>query len=951
MKQKMYQQFVLKLNSGKILQSKNKNLIISLSEARKNNELISLADNNVLRSIDDLNGFDREKTVERVKEVRKRITELNQQTSNLVAARNERRKLYDELDKLQFKPDYLMVIMDKPLDFDKLNKGFAINGIKFRRLVGTSNGVKKSTVVYCSVVNEKGICVYEELEKRLNGGRDENKELIPAKFEAYKALACSASVPVSMPKDVLVVDDFLLNVKSNYIQLEDSETSDEPIETYLTGEVELNASDGFGLVCPELAERWSTELGLDYVAGGMCIRNLFCKGMVFSFDFHEFARRYCNDNTIIDIWGTVHNIEDIELILPASVMKLWDSYRSLAHYLECCEKYHHGFAVTKVCEKELENERTLNYQFIQSYDLTDDEITELVMPTVTDIKETIHGNVDKTILFLHGEFPENYKFVKDNNHLAKALMIKPELAGDPYVISSVKNMLEKKKEQTKTGKIKVHGNYSVISGDPFAFCQSIFRCDVPDEEKGLLRAGEMYSKYWADYDNGEGKRVVCFRAPMSVHCNIRAMNVVHNENIDYWYQYMPTVNIINCHDMFYPAESGADSDGDIILTTDNKILLDKWRDEPAILCVQKKGQKSIITQEDLVKSNKSGFGNSIGAITNRITAMYDLLPLFSPDSEQYKTLEYRIRCGQLYQQAEIDKIKGIVTKPMPSYWYTWGKVKLDETDTEEMALFKERNREIVANKKPYFMKYIYRDLGKRTNDYVSNADMKSLMNTSLPLKKILSKTDLTGNERAFVEDYRNKLPITDNGSVMNRLCHIAEDLFKRIGTQKEDKSIDFVTMLSSGLGKTANSTKMQQLKELYKQYRDGVKAVEVRCDKDEKNDLLSILQDDFRRQALDVCSNMQTLCDSLLKICYKSQYSKRFVWKVCGEQIIDNLVNKHGNYAYYVRDDGGDVEFRGRKYKKITRSAFEDLGDFNDNLEVEFKDEEEDYEYDFDCDE
>ncbi|MCM1168150.1 MAG: hypothetical protein NC401_19370, partial [Ruminococcus sp.] len=524
----MYQQYVLKISSDRILSSKNKNLIISLSEARKNNELISLADSNLLRSLDQLNGVDRETTAARVREICSEIKRLNEQKENLVKARNERRRLYSELDQIQLKTDYVMIVMDKSSDFDRLNeKGFKINGTEYKRLVGTANGVKQSTVVYCSVVNERGVHIYEELEKRLNGGRDETKELIPAKFESYKALACSASVPVSMPRDILVVDDFVLNVHAKYIQLEDSETSDEPVETYVDGDVELNASDGFGLMCPSLAERWSEELGLDYTAGGMCIRNLFCKGMAYAFDFQEFAKRYYDRDTITDAWGAVHNIEDIELILPVSVLKLWDSYKSLEHYLECCREYHHGFAVTKTCDKKLKNEQTLNYQFLQSYELTDEEIEELIAPTVTDIKETINGNVDKTILFLHGDFAENYRFAKDDYHLAKALMIEPRLAGDPYVISYVKGMMLKKIKQAKIGKLKAHGNFAVISGDPLAFCQSVFKCDVSDEKNGLLKAGEMYSKYWIDDSNGEDKQVVCFRAPMSCHNNIRVMNVVH----------------------------------------------------------------------------------------------------------------------------------------------------------------------------------------------------------------------------------------------------------------------------------------------------------------------------------------------------------------------------------------------------------------------------------------
>jgi len=872
LKQKLYQQYVFKIHSTDILKAADRNLIIDLKSARENGQIISLADSNVLRSIDDLNGQNRETIAARVREIRKRITELNSQTINLVKVRNERRRLYAELDTLQLKTDYVMIIFDKKTDFDTLNKkGFRINGIEFKRLVGTSNGVKQSVVVYCPIINEKGVHIYDELEKRLNGGRDESKELIPAKFEAYKSLACSASVPVSMPKDILVVDDFVLNVHAKYIQLEDSETSDEPVETYVDGDVELNASDGFGLMLPSLAERWSSELGLDYIVSGVCIRNLFLKGMVYCFDFQEFARRYYDSDTITDVWGTVHNVEDIEIILPVSVVKLWDSYNSLEHYLECCKEYHHGFAVTKTCDKKLKNEQTLNYQFVQSYELTDDEIRELIMPTVEDIKETVHGNVDKTILFLHGDFPENYRFAKDEYNLVKALMIQPELAGDPYVISVVKNMLTKKIKQAKIGKVRVHGNFCVISGDPFAFCQSIFGCDVPDEEKGLLKAGEIYSKYWIDDSNGEGKRVVCFRAPMSTHNNILAMDVVHNDEIDYWYQYMDAVNVINCHDMFYPALCGADNDGDSCLTTDNKILLDKWRNEPAILCVQKKGQKCIVTPEKLAESNKNGFGNAIGAITNRVTAMYDIMANFPPDSEQHKILEYRIRCGQQFQQAAIDKIKGIVTKPMPSYWYTWSKVKPSDTDTEEIAAFKEQNREIVANKKPFFMTYIYPDLNRKMKNYKQNAEIKSIMLTDEMLNVVLEKSDLNEDEKKFVDDYHNKSPVTDNSCTMNRLCHIAERLLKRLGQQKEDKSIDFIKMLSSGSGKTANNTQMKELRRLYEQYKSDVKDIGACDDRDERNDFFRMLQEDFQRQALDICPNIDIPTKHFQKVLEKQR--------------------------------------------------------------------------------
>ena len=90
--------------------------------------------------------------------------------------------------------------------------------------------------------------------------------------------------------------------------------------------------------------------------------------------------------------------------------------------------------------------------------------------------------------------------------------------------------------------------------------------------------------------------------------------------------------------------------GDAIITTDNPILLEQTKSLPAIVCIQRKAEKKIITEELLVEANQNSFGDEIGMTTNHITAMYDILPLFSKESKEYKTLKYRIMCGQLYQQ-------------------------------------------------------------------------------------------------------------------------------------------------------------------------------------------------------------------------------------------------------------------------------------------------------------
>ena len=99
-----------------------------------------------------------------------------------------------------------------------------------------------------------------------------------------------------------------------------------------------------------------------------------------------------------------------------------------------------------------------------------------------------------------------------------------------------------------------------------------------------------------------------------------------------------------------------DKDGDILFTTNNKVLLDNWRYTPSIICNQRSAPKSVVTDELLRQSNKAGFGDEIGSTTNKITAMYDVQSDFAVDSEEYKALAYRIQCGQLYQQNCIDKL-------------------------------------------------------------------------------------------------------------------------------------------------------------------------------------------------------------------------------------------------------------------------------------------------------
>ena len=106
------------------------------------------------------------------------------------------------------------------------------------------------------------------------------------------------------------------------------------------------------------------------------------------------------------------------------------------------------------------------------------------------------------------------------------------------------------------------------------------------------------------------------------------------------------------------------------------------------MCVQRKAPKIVITEESLIQANINSFGDAIGTTTNHITSMIEVMSQFSKDSEEYKILDYRVKCGQLYQQNAIDKTKGIIAKPMPKDWYDRSVNKIDEKDSEEIKIKK-----------------------------------------------------------------------------------------------------------------------------------------------------------------------------------------------------------------------------------------------------------------------
>lgn len=440
--------------------------------------------------------------------------------------------------------EYIMVVViDSPGDFNKALRraGIQVNGHTFKRFVGTTSGLKNNSIVF---VNEE---VLDELNRRCNCGRKMDIEIVPAKLEAYKALTCSASQPICDPNGIIVVGDCITHITEDIIKIDDSGDEPEPkMELLKDQELENNASDGFAICTASYMERISESLGLDYVTSGVCLRNAWLKGMLYAFPINEFVEQYNDGNYIIkDIWGKDKDLRDAELILTESVFKLWHAYDSIEDYIQAYHENGYTFAVTKIAPNELEDQRELNYQYLQSYFFTDDDIKELCTPTVKYLKDSMCGDYASTIKFL------GITSSSERNSWQTALRVSPKMLGDPFIIEAVHRMIKKKIDGAKIGKLIVNGNYQIASGDPFSLMQSICGLKVT----GLLGAGQIYSSYWSERQVNE---VVVFRSPMTSHNNIRKCEVVNTQSMRYWYQYMDNIMILNSFDSMCQALNGCD---------------------------------------------------------------------------------------------------------------------------------------------------------------------------------------------------------------------------------------------------------------------------------------------------------------------------------------------------------------------------------------------------------
>ena len=583
------------------------------------------------------------------------------------------------------------------------------------------------------------------------------------------------------------------------------------------------------------------------------------------------------------------------------------------------------FCIAKSTPHELRNVHTTNYQYLQDFNFTDEQINDLVAPTVTKIKECLGLDWKKLLLYMCGTGLDE-KIVLHMDPMCKSIMAQPELINDPYVRSKVSRMIQKRIKTAKIGVLDVEGDYAIAGCDPYILLQHMFGFEK-DKTKGLLKAGECYHKYWLDREADE---ICIFRAPMTSIENVCKLKVVTSPEMDKWYKYIKTCILLNGWDTTAMRCNGEDYDSDSNFCTNNQILLDAFEYKTTLMCDQQSMPKKAPVESDYIESDINGFGDSIGSVTNKATNMISLRAQFALRSEyraEYDKLTKRIETMMNFQQNAIDRIKGVVARPVPKEWLNSRMFKIEEDDTLDIVRDKQINANIAAEIKPYFFIYRYSQLKTELDKYMKAVKSNCKIRFGKSLDALYALDQRSDEEEAFIYHYEKYMPVSRAPGTMNRICWKIEDEFQSsdvLPDVKFDPSI-----LKSDAEYTQEE--YEAVKQLYDEYNKNMQlflkgARKNDSLKEERDVFTSQIIDEFSNACTSVCPDIRVLTNILVDVCYTSNKSKTFAWDIAGEQIFYNVLHNNNNIIRYpIKDKNGDIEFCGNKFSLYTQQIGGDL--------------------------
>lgn len=902
--------YAVKTNTKRLKNAKYEITFDNINHIRRNGELVAIGESQLLRSLFQLKGLDAS------------LSTVRQAVQELSKSKRQRTSNVNKIDSLLFVPEIVSVVVDKKAEYKHISKnGFLINGKKYVRLLCGAGHARRNSALFIQEEFEK------PLKELLNNDRNPEVQIAPSKFNAYFALCASATYQVSEPEFAVVKDCEVTRESCEVEFVDEIAKTSNPYEddrVYATKlDLPFNLFDGMGLISPRQAKIWADELALEYIPSTFIIRNNFMKGMLAVFDFHAFANEF-DKRMFVDIWGNRVDVRNVDIVLSESQLKMWNAFASHADYVDKCRKNGLNWGISRFAPRYDSDHIFSNYQFLQVEDYSQDDIEKLCQPTVDFLSGAIGSDVDITKLYLMGKVANQY-YDSDidilgmiSDPVTKAILLHGDMVKDPYVQSHIINSLNKKIRESYFGNLIVPGNYSTIIGDPYAFCEYVFGMEV----NGLLGVNEHYSTYWI---NKNVSRVAAMRAPLTWRSEVNILNFSKNILAESWYKYLDSGIIYNIHGYDAMLQADSDLDGDLVMTTNSEQIIKNAYGGLPVTYTKNKTPKETIEEDKLFEYDLKAFDSRIGFITNCSTTLYAMLANYESDSVQSMEITKRLKICRKNQGNQIDKAKGLVVAPFPKHWTQW--TRINANNSQYMGEI-ELNNELLIDKRPYFMRYLYRHYNHKFLQHNKNFDRYCFANFGKSYK------DAIGNfpeMESVVEKYEKYSPLIDNDCTMNNICHYMEEKIRQIRVSLPASIDDKNLHIMKDANIPFDSDKYKLMEALFRKYRTERRHFN-KLSSGGGSDSFSMYKtiEQYNKaicsEASLISENNGELVNLALAVCYELYPSdgKSFVWSVFGDALVENIkanVIASGQESILVpflatdQDDVDTTTYLGRAYK------------------------------------
>ncbi len=335
----------------------------------------------------------------------------------------------------------------------------------------------------------------------------------------------------------------------------------------------------------------------------------------------------------------------------------------------------------------------------------------------------------------------------------------------------------------------------------------------------------------------------------------------------------------------------------------------------------KKAAECKIDESELYKSDMNGFNTKVGFLTNLSTTMYSMLPMFDPNSDEYKEIIRRLKQCRREQGAIIDATKGLVIRPIPAHWTNWNKVTDCMTDDEKQKM--EFYNRILISKRPKFMTDVYSNYSKEYKRHYENYDTYAQAKYCLFLDELLNldEFELSEDQIETISKFDRYNPLIETNCTTNNVSKYMQSKVKEIKRSVRHKNVEANIKLLKSKDFEVDKDKLDKLYAIYKKYKSGKRNFDS-IDADSGEVRFKTLEQYckyIKQESLMITSNLEELASLAVVICYELHPSdnKSFAWLVFGEGLIENIkANRQENIEIPFLDKDGAISYLGKKYSK-----------------------------------